>query len=282
MKYLRLIGIFLFIFILWQVDWGKALSIVIGMDYAAPIVAGLLNIAIMIVKAWRWHMLLRSQKISLSFSDALRIYVSAYYYGALTPGRLGEILKVFYLKRYCGTSAAVGLSSVLTDRLMDIYVSFILGCLGIYYFRLLGSMSLLGLVLPLLSLLFIGVLFHRKSALFLVDRFSRIFLLRRISARAEVFVREFTGAALAFITPALWLPVAITLATYAVFFYGCLIVAQALGIDISYLDIAIVVSIGSIVSMIPISKGRHRSAAPPVWDWGRRSRSPVLSARYPR
>jgi len=253
MKYLRLTGIFLFVFILWQVDWGEAVGIISGMDAGALIIACLINIAITIAKAWRWHWLMRMQKVSLSFKDALKIYLSAYYYGALTPGRLGEILKVFYVKRYGGTSAAVGLSSVLTDRLMDIYTSFVLGCLGLYFLDLLGPLNWLGLFIPAVSVVFLGVMLNRRVAMFLIDRLSRILLLRRISIKADALVREFTEATLELIKPGIWLPVLITLITYAVFFYGCLLIAGALGVQIPYRDIAFFVSIGTIIAIIPIS-----------------------------
>ena len=56
--------------------------------------------------------------------------MSSLYIGFVTPGRLGEFIKAVYLKSDKGISLSKGMSSVLIDRLCDLYLLIFLGLLG--------------------------------------------------------------------------------------------------------------------------------------------------------
>ncbi len=53
------------------------------------------------------------------------------YLGNLTPGRAGDFAKVFYLKQDLKLSTGKGITSVLVDRVFDLYLLLVLGGLGI-------------------------------------------------------------------------------------------------------------------------------------------------------
>ena len=79
--------------------------------------------------------------------------MSSIYIGFVTPGRLGEFVKAVYLKSDKGLSLSKGMSSVLVDRLFDLYLLIILGLIGIWKFDILGKLSNT-------SLLLLTIFFH--------------------------------------------------------------------------------------------------------------------------
>ncbi|MGB5704279.1 MAG: lysylphosphatidylglycerol synthase transmembrane domain-containing protein, partial [Polyangiales bacterium] len=88
-----------------------------------PIVAAiLLNGAVIHAKLWRWRDLLRTADVRLSFAEAYRAFLPSIFLGLATPGRVGDALRVQYLKRDHAVGYADGLAVSIVDRLCDVYV----------------------------------------------------------------------------------------------------------------------------------------------------------------
>jgi uncharacterized protein (TIRG00374 family) len=69
--------------------------------------------------------------VSYPVWDSYLIYMGSLFWGTVTPGRVGDFMKVLYLKRDRAMSIGKGMSSVLVDRVFDLYILLILGCLGL-------------------------------------------------------------------------------------------------------------------------------------------------------
>ena len=101
----------------------------------------ILNIPHLFIKSYRWNYLLKQQSINYSAVQSFLVYMSSLYVGFITPGRLGEFVKTLYLKSDKGINISKGFSSVLVDRLFDLYLLIILGFIGIWKFGILGKLS---------------------------------------------------------------------------------------------------------------------------------------------
>ena len=69
--------------------------------------AVILNIPMVFLKSWRWHYLLKMQEVDYGLRQAFPAYFSGIYLGLATPGRLGELSRVFYLTNDKGLSFVV-------------------------------------------------------------------------------------------------------------------------------------------------------------------------------
>ncbi len=69
-------------------------------------------------KAWCWNYIKRAQGIKYSLWNSFLMYCSGMYIGILTPGRIGEVVKIFYLKKD-GYSIGKSLVGAVLDRLTD-------------------------------------------------------------------------------------------------------------------------------------------------------------------
>ena len=253
MKYLRLIGILLFIYILWSVDWPKIWSLVERIDILKLAGAMIVTSTMVLIKAWRWWYLMSMQNVRATFKDAVKIYFSAQYFGILTPARVGELLKIFYLKEYGLATKSVGLSSVLIDRLFDILVAFLMGFIGIWYFELFGPISWLFLVSAVIIGVFSLLFLHHRFAELILDTLFRFLLIRKFKSDADRILDSFKEATLQLLTPRLVFPFFFTIISYIWFFFGCWLLADSLGIDVSYWQISLFISIATLVSLIPVT-----------------------------
>lgn len=176
---LHLVGFVLLWLVLKDLKWKQffeELRSYPAWKYAAGL--GLLSF-VYIAKSYRWHSLNRSFGIKTSWKTALVFYLSAGFLSVITPGRLGEFAKIFFLKRKYGIDTAAATSSVILDRVWDVLILSLFASLSMVILFSGPGESLLSLLLmgaffiiSLLVVLVPAVLF--KPLLLITGRFKGI------------------------------------------------------------------------------------------------------------
>ena len=117
----RLIGVVILGLILWQVGVGEIGSVLLQVSLPALAVAGALAVAALLLRALRWWLLCRGLQINLTLVEALRIYLVGAFVGTATPGRVGDIVKAYYVRdRRPEGGLTSGIATVVYDRLLDL------------------------------------------------------------------------------------------------------------------------------------------------------------------
>jgi len=190
------------------------------------------------VRVLRWRLLLGPPGRRWSFRALLVLYARAVALGALTPGRVGELVKAGPVAaRGVGLSRA--LASVVLDRLWDV------ACLALVAAL---ALPLLGVRLGRAELIGTGALALVGLAAVLV--FAAGGGLRRLRrwlpALSEATGPPLPGRALAACAALTGLSWAITLAASWLY-------ARGLGIPVGYLEMAALAALCSLVASLPIS-----------------------------
>ena len=110
-SYIRFIGIPIFVFILFKVDTYKLIEIITEIDLVYLLISTILNIPQLFIKSFRWNLLLKKQGINYSFLHSFMVFLNSLYVGLITPGRIGEFIRVIYLKQDKGVSISKGACS---------------------------------------------------------------------------------------------------------------------------------------------------------------------------
>ncbi len=101
------------------------------------------------VKAWRWHYLLGNLGIHLPFGTVYRLHGLGVSAASFTPGQSGDFIKAWHLKR-AGWPLGLALVSIVLDRLFDILVLMVLALISLVALGMVAFESALpGLVLLL-------------------------------------------------------------------------------------------------------------------------------------
>jgi uncharacterized protein (TIRG00374 family) len=217
-----------------------------------PIVAAiLLNGAVIHAKLWRWRDLLRTADVRLSFAEAYRAFLPSIFLGLATPGRVGDALRVQYLKRDHAVGYADGLAVSIVDRLCDVYV--LLGFVAFGVVHLASAVSAPLAQVTWLAVAIVAIapafLFVRgvaePAAQWLYARFSDGATHEGLSTFFEALRRQ--------VGPRLAGPVAITFISFSINYLQAWLVARGLGIDLTFVDVAALVAISSFLSLLPIS-----------------------------
>ena len=133
------------------------------------------------IRAWRWNLFLGAQDIHVPFLQANRIYLSGSFLGLLSPGRIGELYRVWILYRERTVSPGIGIASVIVDRLVDVVTLLSIGFLGFLYLAQQG----LGSTAPALA--WPAVFLRGRS---LVSRFLRRQFQRLLARMPEKVAQE--------------------------------------------------------------------------------------------
>src|SRR5258708_8596848 len=161
---LIVVGAALFLFILKKVDLPATLHLLRQANGVFCLGAFIAVVGMIYLKAIRWSALLKMQGYHYSVWNCFLVYMASMYWGNITPGRPGDFIKVLYLKEDLKLSMRTGITSVLVDRVFDLYILLILGCMGILIYPMPADPRLIQLVWVFFALLVLATVlaFNRK------------------------------------------------------------------------------------------------------------------------
>lgn len=121
------------------------------------------------IRTKKWQILLDSINVKIPFLEAFEIVLVSTFYGALTPGRVGELSRSFYLKE----KKAKTVATIIVDRIVDVVCLLFLSILFVFlFFYNIYLISLIGLMV-VLSIAGIMVVTNEKIISFLLGIFRQ-------------------------------------------------------------------------------------------------------------
>lgn len=136
--YTRLIGILFFIYLITIVDFNEIDDVWKRNSNLEYLIKSFLLIPfVILIKSYRWSLILSLNTKRLKFLDAYFIYFSSLSYGIISPGGvLGELTKILHLKNSININTNETAASVLLDRIFDLVVIYGIAvfCLSIFVF----------------------------------------------------------------------------------------------------------------------------------------------------
>jgi uncharacterized protein (TIRG00374 family) len=232
-------------------------------DLGLVALALLLVLVMVFLKGVRWSYLLKMQGVSYPIWDSSLIYLGSLFWGTVTPGRVGDFMKVLYLKRDRAMSIGKGMSSVLVDRVFDLYILLILGCAGLLLHPLPDNPNLVRGVWVFFGILVLATVlaFHKKTGEWLMRRVFQKALGDKLRGHADQAFRDFHQGMESFYRPSLLWPALLTVTSYVLFFAGCWFMALALNIEIGPYYLAFCIAVVNIVSLVSFAGVGTREGA---------------------
>lgn len=248
----RLVGPALLVVVIARMkDPGALLRAVTSADPWLLAVALLLNVANIHLKVVRWDVILRARDIRYPRRRAWAAFMTSLYVGLLTPGRVGDVLRAQYLRHDLGVPYAEGIASVVVDRLCDLYVLAAFVAVGVVRYApvLAGSLAVVtwaGVLLTVLGPLVLLVPGVAERAL------GRVFARLSPDDQGAGFAR-FLAAVRANVGRPLLLTIPLTVVTFGINYVQGWLIAHAMGLPMSFLDATCLLSIASLLGLLPIS-----------------------------
>ena len=101
-KFLPLIGIFILFYIIYNLNVIEIINAFLSISPFFIILSLSLTIPRLIIRNYAWWLIQREQKIEIKYFQSLKIFLIGYFYGSITPGYLGQLMRIPYMKERTG------------------------------------------------------------------------------------------------------------------------------------------------------------------------------------
>jgi len=210
----------------------------------------------LLLKAARWQTLLRGLGVSYPLPTAFLSYYVCLFIGNLTPGRLGELVRAAHLVQDREVDPGRALSSVVVDRLFDLFALLFLGGLALSSLGgtedvLLGTVGILFLLAcTTLVLVLPKTVFKRPGV---VQRTKKRIRRGRRMTALFALLAGFRDGLLGIRPSSLARATLLTLIANGIYFALCFCLARSLSLRVGFLPIAGATALGSLVALIPMT-----------------------------
>ncbi len=248
----RTIGFILLLILFQQIDASYLFETLKRAQLGTILAAVVLLIVLIAVKTIRWRTILDALNLSLSGWEAFLAYFAGVFIGFLTPGRLGEFGRALYLRKEENSPPGMAFSSVLADRLFDLYTLLIVGSAAIFAIGM-AQYRLWTILFFMLSLLPLALFLHDGSFNWLQNVAGRTSRVGRKVFDPEGWLIGVRRGLLMMGIKAVAVCTVLTIAAYGIYFTQCFLLAKSLALDVSYDVIMFSVALGSLVTLLPFS-----------------------------
>lgn len=251
MKWLfRSLGLIIFIVILSRIEIPQTVKIIRHIHLEYLFLTLFLLISQVIIKVWRWQLILKTQAIYYKLRDCLSLYWIGLYLSIITPGKIGDFIRVLYLKKD-KHPLIPSFFTVLSDRAIDLSVILLCGLVSIFIALvplrqqiIFSSLVILAFILGAIWLWHHPSFFKKLLALIVFPKYRE-----RIRLTLKDFVKILKGLKLREVLNIL----VVAFLGWGVYFVSYYFLAKSLTIDLPLLKVIVSLSLATLVTLLPIS-----------------------------
>ncbi len=129
-KLLPVIGIVIFLAILYTIDFQKIIDIFSRLNPLYSFLSFFIIIPLMFLANIEWQLLLKKQKINVSFWYSIKNFFIGYFYGFVTPGAIGAYTRSIYLSEESGAPLPKCVSNIIIFNTMEFIAMLLVGAVG--------------------------------------------------------------------------------------------------------------------------------------------------------
>ena len=251
-KLLPLLGLGLFAYLVWRTGLRQIWHVVGQMDWRYLAILPIPLVAMFVVQTLKWDLLLRGQNIQIGFADLLKMHMMSFFYALLTPGRVGYLMKISFLRDRTGRSWGECSSSVIVDRFLDMMTLLCFAAVGSLLVIRQFSGLLLQVSLVLAALVVGGIIFSDKGrARSILKLGFDVLAPKGLKADWKQSFHSFYDNMPAL--SELLVPLLLTILNWVLIYTHSFMVARSLSIDVNYPIFIFLVSLGTIAGLLPIT-----------------------------
>jgi len=252
-RYLPIIGILLFLYILVKLDvvkvWKQLISAEPGFLILAIVLAAIYTFA----QPLKWYVIARKQKIRIPYLEAFKIDLISNFYAFVTPSQIGRVMRTEYIKKYSGTIAK-GVSNFILEKVFDLISVFFLATVFAIIFRSRFEIISLWYLIAIFFCLIFGLfIFINKRAMRFFGRifynFLPIRLRKKVGKAFDDFYENMPRH------DELFFIFIINLFIWIFLYFIGYLIGLSLGIEIDFIYYLAIMPISTLVAQIPITIG---------------------------
>ncbi len=251
---LRVIGVALFIFILCKINLRETLSVLSGINiYYFLIVICIMTLG-SIIKPYRWKYILKISEINYPFWKTFKLYFIGLFLGIITPGRVGEAGKIFYLKKD-NHPTSKSMISIFIDRLADLIYLIVFGYLGLFlFFNLFKKLIWALTILIFICLVLICLTIKIKSIKAPFKRIIIFLIPEKYKEKSNNYISELIKIINQYKPKDYLIIFGLTILCWIPAYISLYFLVKSVGLyNVSFLYLVISMTIASLITLLPIT-----------------------------
>ena len=200
----------------------------------------------------KWNAILRIQGVNIKFIDALRIYLIGNFYGFITPGTIGSLIRAKYIKDLTNSDSVVKCStSIVIERILDFMVIIFLSLHG----ALLIAKEFTNIPMKLIVILALLFIILDMLILKKPNKKIREILYNLTPSKFKLKLKEIFNNFYETMPKRrkLIYPLILTIITWILLYTELFILSRGLGMQVPYLNFITFTSIATVISLIPVT-----------------------------
>lgn len=257
LKILPVIGIGIFIYLLYKVGFNNIKEALINVKVSYIILAILYSFIVTVVAlTYKWNLILRRQGIKLNFFYLLKLYLIGIFYGTITPARAGSLIRASYLKRKTNKPFMEYAGSIVLERLMDLFALFLLAIIGCFLLIKYFPSLLNTIIISFIIFVVLAFIFLKKNKMEKLFYLAYTFLMpkslktkygEKLQNSFDNFYNNLPKL------KKLIVPLLVTIFVWVVVNASTYITTKAFSLEIPFIYVVTITAIGTIVGTIPIT-----------------------------
>jgi uncharacterized protein (TIRG00374 family) len=246
----RLIGPAIVIAAIYWAGPAKVWAVLSKTDIRFVAAAVSFAIPMVLIKGIRWKTLLNSYDVDITLRDSTGMYAIGMVLSAVTPGRIGDMIKIILLiKRGCSIGRSIACN--ILDRLFDVAFVLLAGYGGMWYFSgrfasQLYVVNVIGVIaLALLLVIILKRHLIKKLATKLIPTQYRSAAKESWNEIKGVFWKNEKGR---FLLLVFW-----TIVFWLIQLFAIYLCSLSLGLDISFIYLSACAMVATALSLLPIT-----------------------------
>lgn len=249
---LPFIGLIILAYIFYSLDVDKIITAFLSIEPIFIVYALLLTIPLLFLRNAAWQLILREQKIQVGFFRSLKIYLIGVFYGSITPGYYGQLMRVPYLKEKTGEP----FGKLFINTIIETFVH----TFSLYGMMIIGALLVVGTLPELLPITIAWILCLAFITAYFVkrERGEKLFKIlinyiipKKVKPHFNAFVDTFYIDFPRF--KAMILPFVLGIFTWIIVFSQEYMILLGLGLQIPYFAFLLLFPIANTAGFIPIT-----------------------------
>ena len=251
-KFLPIIGLFLFIYTIYQLDLSKITTAFFSVNPLYIFIIIPFTLPRILIRNYAWKLIQEEQNIHVPYWTSLKIFLIGYFYGSITPGYLGQLMRIPYLKEFTGQPYGklfINSSIETIVHTFSMYIMIIFGALLVLsQFPELFMIAAGWMIILLIVLFFFvrrerGEWFFKILIKYLIPKKFKSYLYQFV----ETFYQEFPRVS------SLFFPMFIGFFTWIIIFSQEYLLVYALNLSIPYHYFLFLFPLANLAAFIPIT-----------------------------
>ena len=246
----HLIGPVVVVAAIWWAGPAKVWAVLSNVNLRFVVAAVALAVPLAIIKGIRWQILLHSYDVELTFHESASMYATGMVLSAVTPGRVGDMVKIVMLiKKGCSIGKAI--ASNIFDRLFDVAFVLFAGYGGMWYFsrNFTSQLQIVNIIFIIVLVLLIVFALKRH----LIKKLAIKLIPGQYRPAAVESWNEIIGSLLKNKARRIFWLVVWTILFWLVQFYAIYLCSLAVQVDISFIYLTACAAVAMVLSLLPIT-----------------------------